>query len=347
MERPRTRFAGKLRPIAKMKETVETMILAGDVGATKTILGLFASGNGRPSLVSQKTFRSASYQGLAPMVREFLADGNRAVSACFGVAGPVINNTAEVTNLSWFEDGQSLASDLKLERVSLINDIVAIGYGVAALKDEDFLVLNQGKGLGPANSAIIAAGTGLGECTLYWDGKHHVPVPSEAGHSDFAPYDDLSIELIRYLRNKGLFTNIEQILSGPGLVNIYSFLRDTTGMAESADVIQAMRMKDPAAVIAQAASEGRCKLCMRTLEIFVCAYGAEAGNLALRTVAVGGIYLSGGISRRILNNLRDGTFMHWFINKDRQASLLSQIPVRVILNDHTPLFGAVRYLAQH
>jgi glucokinase len=329
-----------------MKEAVESMILAGDVGATKTILGLFASGNGRPSLVSQKTFRSASYQGLAPMVREFLADGNRAVSACFGVAGPVINNTAEVTNLSWFEDGQSLASDLKLERVSLINDIVAIGYGVAALKDEDFLVLNPGKNLGPANSAIIAAGTGLGECTLYWDGKHHVPVPSEAGHSDFAPYDDLSTELIRYLRNKGLFTNIEQILSGPGLVNIYSFLRDTTGMVESADVIQAMRMEDPAAVIAQAASEGRCKLCMRTLEIFVCAYGAEAGNLALRTVAVGGIYLSGGISRRILSNLQDGAFMRWFINKDRQASLLSQIPVRVILNDNTPLFGAVRYLAQ-
>lgn len=323
------------------------MILAGDVGATKTILGLFASGNGRPSLVSQKTFRSASYQGLAPMVREFLAEGNKAATACFGVAGPVINNTAEVTNLSWFEDANTLASDLKLERVSLINDIVAIGYGVAALKDEDFLVLNRGKNLGPANSAIIAAGTGLGECTLYWDGNRHVPVPSEAGHSDFAPYDDLSMELLRYLRNKGLFTNVEQILSGPGLVNIYCFLRDTSGMAESREVVQAMGLGDPAAVIAQAASERRCKLCMRTMEVFVCAYGAEAGNLALRTVAVGGIYLSGGISRRILGNLQDGTFMQWFVNKDRQSELLSQIPVRVILNDHTPLFGAVRYLAQH
>ena len=323
------------------------MILAGDVGATKTILGLFASGNGRPSLVSQKSFRSASYQGLAPMVREFLSDGNKAATACFGVAGPVINNTAEVTNLSWFEDANTLASDLKLERVSLINDIVAIGYGVAALKDEDFLVLNRGKNLGPANSAIIAAGTGLGECTLYWDGSRHVPVPSEAGHSDFAPYDDLSIELIRYLRGKGMFNNVEQILSGPGLVNIYSFLRDTSGMMESADVVQAMRAEDPAAVIARSASERRCKLCMRTMEVFVCAYGAEAGNLALRTVAVGGIYLSGGISRRILSHLQDGTFMQWFVNKDRQSELLSQIPVRVILNDHTPLFGAVRYLAQH
>ena len=209
----------------------------------------------------------------------------------------------------------TLASDLKLERVSLINDIVAIGYGVGALKGEDFLVLNQGKNLGPANSAIIAAGTGLGECTLYWDGSRHVPVPSEAGHSDFAPYDDLSTELIRYLRNKGLFTNVEQVLSGPGMVNIYSFLRDTSCMVESPDVVQAMRVEDPTAVIARAASEKRCKLCMRTMEVFVCAYGAEAGNLALRTVAVGGIYLSGGISRRILSNLQDGTFVQWFVTK--------------------------------
>jgi glucokinase len=144
-----------------------------------------------------------------------------------------------------------------------------------------------------------------------------------------------------------LFTNVEQILSGPGLVNVYSFLRDTSGLVESADVVQAMRVEDPAAVIARAAAAGSCKLCMRTMEVFVSAYGAEAGNLALRTVAVGGIYLSGGISRRILKNLQDGAFMKWFVNKDRQESLLSQIPVRVILNDNTPLFGAVRYLAQH
>src|SRR5204863_8046629 len=182
-------------------ETVgSNVILAGDVGATKTILGLFSSDNGRPALISQRTFRSAAYQGLAPMVQEFLPKENKAVAACFGVAGPVINGSAEVTNLSWLVEAKTLASDLKLEHVSLINDVVAIGYGVSALRENDFLVLNQGRDVGPANAAVIAAGTGLGECTLYWDGKHHVPVASEAGHADFSPYDDISVELVRYLR---------------------------------------------------------------------------------------------------------------------------------------------------
>lgn len=322
------------------------MILAGDVGATKTILGLFSSDSGRPSLISQKTFRSAAYQGLAPMVHEFMPQGNKAVAACFGVAGPVINGSAEVTNLSWFVEAKALASDLKLEHVSLINDIVAIGYGVSALRENDFLVLNQGTDVGPANAAIIAAGTGLGECTLYWDGKRHVPIASEAGHSDFAPYDEISTDLVRYLRGKGLFTHVEQILSGPGLFMIYSFLRDTSGIAETAEIAAAMRGEDPAAVIVRGASDGRCQLCVRTIEIFVSAYGAESGNLALRTVAVGGVYVAGGIAGRILRNLCDGSFMRAFVNKDHQIALLSKIPVRIIQNENTPLFGAVRYLAQ-
>jgi len=329
-----------------MKEAVGSMILAGDVGATKTILGLFSSGNGRPTLVSQRTFRSAAYKGLAAMVHEFLPQGNNAVAACFGVAGPVVNGAAEVTNLSWFVEAKTLASDLKLERVSLINDIVAIGYGVSALRENDFLVLNQGSNVGPANAAVIAAGTGLGECALYWDGKRHIPIASEAGHADFAPYDEISTELIRYLHGKGLFSHVEQILSGPGLFNIYCFLRDTSGIPETTEIAEALCAEDPAAVIVRAASAGQCRLCVRTLEIFVSAYGAEAGNLALRTVAVGGIYLAGGIARRILGNLQDGCFMKWFVNKDHQSALLSQIPVRIILNENTPLFGAVHYLAQ-
>jgi len=218
----------------------------------------------------------------------------------FGVAGPVVNGAAEVTNLSWFVEAKTLAADLQLERVSLINDIVAIGYGVSALRENDFLVLNQGRNVSSANAAIIAAGTGLGECTLFWDGKHHVPVASEAGHSDFAPYDEASTELVRYLRGKGLFTNVEQVLSGPGLFNIYCFLRDTTGIPEITGIAEAMRVEDPAAIIVRAAADGSCQLCVRTVEIFVSAYGAEAGNLALRTVAVGGIYLAGGIAGRIL-----------------------------------------------
>ncbi len=321
------------------------LILAGDVGATKTILGLFSSGNGnrRPSLISRRTFRSAAYKGLVAMVREFLPQGDKTTAACFGVAGPVIAGTAEVTNLSWFVEAKALAADLQVERVSLINDIVAIGYGVSALGENDFLVLNQGGNGGPANAAVIAAGTGLGECTLYWDGKHHVPVASEAGHSDFAPYDEISTDLVRYLRGRGLFTNVEQVLSGPGLLNIYSFLRDTKGVPATTEVAEAMKVEDPAAVIVRAAFYGQCKLCAQTLEIFVSAYGAEAGNLALRSVAVGGIYLAGGIAGKILGSLQDGRFMRSFVNKDRQSDLLSQVPVRVILNENTPLFGAAQY----
>ncbi len=323
-----------------------SVILAGDVGGTKTILGLFSADKGQPSLLSRRTFRSAAYPGLTEIVREFLPQGNKTVAACFGVAGPVIDGSAEVTNLSWFVEAKKLAADLQVERVSLINDIVAIGYGVAALQEKDFLVLNQGRNAGPANAAIIAAGTGLGECTLYWDGKRHVPVASEAGHSDFAPYDETSDQFVHYLRGKGLFTNVEQILSGPGLVNVYAFLRDTSGIYETTEVVEAMRGEDPAAVIVRVALEGKCELCVRTVEFFVSAYGAEAGNLALRTVAIGGIYLAGGIAGRILPSLRTGKFMQWFVNKDRQSALLSQIPVRIILNENTPLFGAACYLGQ-
>lgn len=321
------------------------VILAGDVGATKTILGLFSFENGKPSLISRRTFRSSAYTGLAPMVHEFLTRGEGASAACFGVAGPVINGSAEVTNLSWLVEAQALAADLQLERVSLINDIVAIGHGISALREEDFLVLNPGRNIGAANAAVIAAGTGLGECALYWDGKHHVPIASEAGHSDFAPYDETTTELVRYLRRRGLFTSVEQVLSGPGLSNIYSFLRDSSGIPETSQVAEAMRTEDPAAVIVGAACNGQCTLCVRTLKIFISAYGAEAGNLALRALALGGIYLAGGIAGRIRNNLQDGSFMQAFVNKDRQSSLLSQIPVRIILNENAPLFGAVHYLA--
>ena len=310
------------------------VILAGDVGATKTILGLFSSDNGSTSLISQKTFRSAAYQGLAPMVHEFLPQGNNAVAACFGVAGPVINDSAEVTNLSWFVEAKALASDLKLEHVSLINDIVAMGYGVSALRENDFLVLNQGRDVGPANAAVVAAGTGW-ECTLYWDGKHHVPIASEAGHADFAPYDEISTDLVRYLRGKGLFTHVEQILSGPGLFNIYSFLRDTSGIPETPEIATAMHDEDPAAVIVRGASRARCQLCVRTIEIFVLRTGLRL-EFSLAYRGFGGIYVGGGIAGRILSDLQDGRFMQAFVNKDHQSALLSKIPVRVIQNEYTP-----------
>jgi glucokinase len=322
------------------------VILAGDVGATKTMLGLFTSDNGSPSLISEQTFRSATYPGLADMVREFVPSGDRVKAACFGVAGAVINGSAEVTNLFWSVKAKDLEADLKIDRVSLINDLVATGYGVARLTPKDYLVLNEGQAVPFANAAVIAAGTGLGECTLHWDGNRYVPIPSEAGHAGFAAYDDTSLELIRYLRSQGLHASVEHVLSGPGLLNIYQFVRSRGEFQESAAIAEKISAGDPAAVIARAAIESECELCARALEIFISAYGSEAGNLALRSVAVGGVYVDGGIARKILPGLPDGRFMSTFIDKDRQSAMLSQIPVRVVLSEQTPLLGAVSYLMQ-
>jgi glucokinase len=325
----------------------DSVILAGDVGATKTVLGLFSANNGgRPALISQQTFRSSAHSGLTDIVREFLPESSRVKVACFGVAGPVIDGVGEVTNLSWTVRARTLSSDLQIDRVSLINDLVATGYGVASLNEEDLLVLNQGRFVEFANAAVIAAGTGLGECILYRDGRGYVPLPSEAGHADFAPHDEITLELAHYLRQKTGVACVEHVVSGPGLVNIYNFLRDrgdTPGTILSAEK---MLSGDLASVIAQAALENRCQLCVRALDIFVSAYGAEAGNLAVRSMAVGGIYLAGGIAPKIRTRLQKPGFMEAFVNKWKQTELLAQIPVRVILNENLPLLGAVRYLTQ-
>lgn len=322
------------------------MILAGDVGATKTMLGLFEASGPHVSLLRQRTFLSSAYSGLAPMLQEFLNGDREIHAACFGVAGPVIGGAAEVTNLSWTVRADTLASDLRIPDVRLINDLIALGHGISSLTDKDFLVLNPGQAVPGANATIIAAGTGLGECTLYCSGTGYIPIPAEAGHADFAPYDDTSLELLAHLRQNGP-VGVELVVSGMGIVNIYDFLRDRAELPESASIKERMANSDPAAVIAQAGATGECLLCARTLQIFVSAYGAEAGNLALRSLALGGIYIGGGIARKLANRLCDGSFMKAFVNKDRQAEMLSRIPVRVIMNENAPLLGAARYLTQH
>jgi len=322
------------------------LILAGDVGATKTMLGLFASDGPGVSLVRQRTFLSSAYNGLTPMLQEFLHGDHEIHAACFGVAGPVIEGAAEVTNLSWTIRAAALASDLHIPDVRLINDLVALGHGVLCLTEKDFLVLNHGQAVAGANAALIAAGTGLGECTLYCGGAGYTPIPAEAGHADFAPYDDASLELLAYLRRHGP-VGVELVVSGMGIVNIYDFLRDRGELPESSLIKERMGKSDHAAVIAQAGTNGECALCARALQIFISAYGAEAGNLALRSLALGGIYVGGGIARKLANRLCDGSFMKAFVNKDRQAEMLSRVPVRVILNENAPLLGAARYLTQH
>jgi glucokinase len=270
------------------------------------------------------------------------AHGLRVKYACFGIAGPVRHGRCEATNLAWVVDAHQLARELAIETVTLINDLEANAYGIAVLEPKDFVVLNEGAPDEEGNAAVIAAGTGLGEAGLYWDGKQHRAFACEGGHADFAPRSALEIELLRYLLPQFEHVSYERVLSGPGLYNIYKFLRDTGRGEEPAWLTEEMRQHDPSAAISQAALAGKCALCMQALDLFVALYGAKAGNLALTIMAAGGVFVGGGIAPKILGKLTDGTFMAAFTAKGRLKPVLEAMPVRVILNDKTALLGAAR-----
>jgi glucokinase len=322
------------------------MILAGDIGGTSTRLALFSGDRGRVAMMARQTYRSADYDSLAAVVRRFAEEhGHDVDHAAFGVAGPVRDGQAKATNLPWLVDSARLVDELGVKAVGLINDLEANAYGVAALDADDFTVLNAGESDASGNAAIIAAGTGLGEAGLYWDGKRHHPFASEGGHADFAPRNALEIELLQYLLRRHDRVSYERVLSGPGLHAIYEFLRDSGQGAESRRIADAMRDGDPAAVISKAAVAGECELCVAALDMFVAFYGAAAGNLALKMMAHGGVYLGGGIAPKIVEKLKQPVFMEAFISKGRMEELLRDIPVRVIMNDQTALIGAARYAA--
>ncbi|MDN5872311.1 MAG: glucokinase [Nitrococcus sp.] len=326
------------------------MILAGDIGGTWTRLAFFEARGECLVMVVQQEYRSGDYASLAQVVRQFEKDhGQAARHAAFGVAGPVRGGQAKATNLPWLIDSANLARELELEieDVQLINDLVANAWGVMALGPEDLTVLNQGRADATGNAAVIAAGTGLGEAGLYWDGKRHHAFASEGGHVDFAPRDDLEIDLLRYLLARYHRVSYERVLSGPGLHNIYCFLRDTGRGSELPTIAEAMRSEDPAAVISQAALKGECELCATALDLFVTIYGAAAGNLALKLMTSAGIYLGGGIAPRIIEKLKRPAFMEAFIDKGRMQDLLREMPVRVIMNSQAALLGAARCAAQH
>ena len=322
------------------------MILAGDIGGTSTRLGLFDLKGKRPNLLAQETYSSRETQGIEEIVAHFKAKHQITVEfACFGIAGPVKNDRVETPNLPWIVDGPQLSLSLHLPVVWLINDLEANAYGAAALKKKDFEVLNAGQADLTGNAAVISAGTGLGEAGFYFDGKRYRPFASEGGHVDFAPRNELEIEMLRYLIGRFGRVSYERVLSGPGLRNIYEFLRDTGRGEETAEVAEEMKQRDPSAVIASAALAERSELCGRALDLFVQIYGAEAGNLALKLKATRGILIGGGIAPKILPRLRSPAFLQAFMDKGRMKSLLEPIPVRVILNDKTALLGAALYAA--
>jgi glucokinase len=320
------------------------VILAGDIGGTHTRLAFFQERGGGLTAVAEETFPSREHASLEAVLQKFIAAHSFPITcACFGIAGPVGHGRCDATNLPWVVDSSLVARELGLKSVGLINDLEANAWGVAVLETKDFVVLNEGAAGASGNAAIISAGTGLGEAGLYWDGKRHRPFATEGGHTDFAPRNRLEVELLEYLLKQFQRVSYERIVSGPGLLNIYRFLRDSGRSEEPPWLAEQMRQAEPGAVISQAALSGRSELCTQALDLFVSLYGAEAGNLALKVMATGGVFLGGGIAPKIIQRLKDPVFLNAFTAKGRMKPLLQAMPVRVILNDQTALLGAARF----
>ncbi len=275
------------------------------------------------------------------MIRRFLEHGPSPTiaAACFGVPGPVVDGRCVTTNLPWEVDERSLAKAIPTRRVKLLNDLEAAGYGVLALPTGEFAPIQAGRAR-KGNMVLIAAGTGLGEAILVWDGARHRVIASEGGHADFAPRNDLEIDLLRFVQKEFGHASYERVLSGPGLHNIYRFLRDSGRAPEPQWLRDRMEREDPSAVVSEVGLAGGHPLCERALELFVSLYGSEAGNLALKALAVGGVFIGGGIAPKIRAKLADGRFLAAFCDKGRYRDLMRSMPVHLVLNPRAPLLGA-------
>jgi len=349
------------------------MILAADIGGTKINLALYDWNKKRVDPIREDTVWTADYESFEEVLTEFLEEPAAADSesdeaaddhddlssestppsplgpltaACFGVPGPVLNNTCRTTNIPWTIEGDKLAEFLNIPHVRLLNDLEATAYGLQLLRPDEIEDLNPSAPSPPPDGTrvLLAAGTGLGESLLLWTGKDYHICPSEGGHADFAPNNDLEIDLLRYLRTSYLHVSYERVLSGPGLYSIYQFLRDTK-KNEPTWFAEKLPTGDPATLITEAGLSGKPDICKEALQLFVSIYGAEAGNMALKTLAMGGVYLGGGIAPKILPALQGDTFMKAFLAKGRYKRLLAKMPVRVILNPHTALLGAASIAA--
>ena len=317
------------------------MILAGDVGGTKTALALFEVQRRALAVVREEVLPSQGFATLAAAIRQFLSDRPPVSidAACIGVAGPVIDGRCTATNLPWVVDEASLAECVSTRRVKLVNDLEATGHGILGLPPSALVPLQGGEPR-KATMALIAAGTGLGEVLLIWDGRRHHVIGSEGGHTDFAPRTELEIELFRFLRREFGRVSYERAVSGPGLYNIYRFLLGSDGAPEAEWIRSRMETGDPSAVVAEAALDSRDTRAVQALDMFVSIYGAEAGNLALKALAVGGIFVAGGIAPKIRPKLEDGTFVTAFRDKGRLGGLMASIPVRLVLEPRAALLGA-------
>ncbi len=321
------------------------MILAGDIGGTKTNVALFETNGQTVGAVSaQQSFPSAQYDSLNTILKEFLAAHKREklTHACFGIAGPVIEGRVEASNLAWIVEAASLAAQLCVEHVKLINDLEATASGIEFLTPDKLYTLNEGDAAIGGNRALIAAGTGLGMAGIILrDGGCYQSLASEGGHTDFAPRNEMEIDLLKYLFEKfGAHVSYERVLSGPGLFNVYCFLRDRK-FAEEPDWLRAeIDGGNKTIAVSNAALAKKSELAVKALDVFASVYGAMAGNLALMMIATEGLYVGGGIAPKIIEKLKDGTFMAAFKNKGRLSTFNAKVPVHVILDDKTALYGA-------
>ncbi len=315
--------------------------LSGDIGGTKTLLQLCATTDARTPVL-QKSYVSASYVALTEIIDEFLsAAGPHEIKAgCFALAGPVDGRIAKLTNLPWVVNADELGNRFAIRNVKLINDFEAAGYGVAELQPEELQRLQDGEEQVSGTRLVVGAGTGLGVAWLPWQDGHYRVHPSEAGHMDFAPTDEMQNSLLRYLHNRYEHVSYERLVSGQGLIAIYEFLRDTGRAVPSAHFSAAMETEDAAAVITQFAGSGGEEIARKTVALFLAVYGAFVGNMALAVLPRGGVYIAGGIAAKIAAQMQAGTFMKSFINKGRYAGILSKLPVHVVLNTKVGLIGA-------
>ena len=325
------------------------VILGGDVGGTKTWLGIFRAGGSDAaaplSLQRAAKYSSRSAASLEQLISEFLEDERHPVDyACFGLPGPIDGRRVKLVNLPWEIDADALGGKFGFRGAFLINDLVANAYGIGELDPSDFAILHPGDASASGNMAVISPGTGLGEAGIFWDGRKHTPFACEGGHSDFAPRTELELELLKHLFAPYGHVSFERVLSGSmGIPNIYGFLRDTGRASESSALAEALRTGDPGSVISRAALDGACPLCVQTMDLFASILGAEAGNLALKTMATGGVFIGGGIATKVLPLLQRPPLLEAFFAKGRFSEFMRRIPLRVILNDRAALLGAARH----
>jgi glucokinase len=321
-------------------------VLAGDIGGTGTVLAIFESAEQGLEPLGEARFASRRHESLEQIISLFLTEhpGHDLQAACFGVAGRVMDGEATLTNLPWHLEERRLQEASGARRALLINDLEAAAYGMLTLGDRQQLALNPSASRRPGNAAVVAAGTGLGEALLCWDGQRHRAVPSEAGHSSFAPCTEEQIELLRYLRaHYGGRVSLERVLSGPGLHNIYRFVRQSGRETEPLWLSERMASEDPSAVIAELAIQSQDPSCTHSLELFAEIYGAEAGDVALRYLALGGVFIGGGIAPKILPALETDSFLRAYTDKGRFSDLVASIPVQVALEPRASLLGAAHF----